>query len=103
MRLLIIPILLVSLAFQTHGVQSQPAALIAADTPNDAGNSITLILPRATTVDTRYRVTFSETTNGPFELLAEVDGDLEAGADGTGCECRRNGPPAHLSTVLSPP
>jgi hypothetical protein len=75
MRLLLIPLLLVSLAFQTHGVHTQPAALIAADTPNDAGNSITLTLPRAASVDTRYRVTFSETTNGPFELLAEVDGD----------------------------
>jgi hypothetical protein len=83
MRLLFIPLFLVSLAFQTHGVDSQPAALIAVDTPNDAGNSITLTLPRATSVDTRHRVTFSETTIGPFELLTEVDGDLKAEAPQT--------------------
>lgn len=83
MRLLFIPLFLVSLAFQTHGLHSQPAALIAVDTPNDAGNSITLTLPRATSVDTRHRVTFSETTIGPFELLAEVDGDLKAEAPQT--------------------
>ena len=59
------------------GVSAQ-AALIATDTPNDAGNSITLTLPKARTNDTWYRVSYSETTSGTFELLQELAGDPAA-------------------------
>ena len=52
-----------------------PASLRAMDTPNDAGNSITLILPEVQTADTRFRVSYAATTSGPFELLQELAGD----------------------------
>ena len=55
-----------------------PTELRAVDTPNDGGNSITLTLPRALTEDTRYRLTYAESTSGLFELLEERDGDPAA-------------------------
>jgi hypothetical protein len=55
-----------------------PTGLVAIDTPNDKGNSITLTLPKARSDDTRYRVTYSESASGMFELLAEHDGDPSA-------------------------
>ena len=52
--------------------------LRAIDTPNDSGNSITLILPETRSENTRYRITYSETSSGPFELLKEIQADPTA-------------------------
>ena len=52
--------------------------LRAIDTPNDSGNSITLILPETRSANTRYRITYSETSSGPFELLKEIQADPTA-------------------------
>lgn len=49
-------------------------ALDAADTPNDAGGSITLTLPAAE-AGSRYRISYSRDASGPYELLREVDAD----------------------------
>jgi len=76
-RLLALVALLV--AGQTY---AQPGAstLIAVDTPNDAGNSISLTLPATGSPDTRYRISYSKTTIGPFELLKEMDGKPDGAA-----------------------
>ncbi len=63
-----------SLSAQAAG----PSTLVASDTPNDSGNSITLTLPRARDLNTTYRVSYAETTTGPFELLTEVQAVLDA-------------------------
>ena len=70
---LICPLLLIGLLFLPAQALSQAnASLTAADTPNDAGNSITLTLPTTSSPDTWFRVSYANTTSGPFELLQEV-------------------------------
>ncbi len=72
--IILLCLLVTGVSAQTGG----PSVLIANDTPNDAGNSITLTLPRARTSDTWYRVSYSESTSGIFELLQELAGDPNA-------------------------
>ena len=55
-----------------------PTGLVAVDTPNDKGNSITLTLPRALTDDTHHRVMYAKSASGKFEFLAELEGDPAA-------------------------
>ncbi|MEE2754849.1 MAG: DUF6754 domain-containing protein [Candidatus Latescibacterota bacterium] len=55
-----------------------PTGLVAVDTPNDKGNSITLTLPHALTDDTHHRVMYAKSASGMFEFLAELEGDPAA-------------------------
>ncbi len=81
-------LLVVYFLASTHSVNAQtPAEFQAYDTPNDAGGNVTVTwkqvdnLPPGTT----YRISVSETSDGPFQPAAEVDpaGSLQSNDPGT--------------------
>lgn len=84
MRYFLCCIILVLCAAQVYA--QQPTGVTAADTPNDAGGSITVMWNRTELPDgAMYKIAVSESETGPFHPAANIDpsGNLQSSDPGT--------------------